>query len=397
MSNPYPAPASPLPSAPTVPPAKSRQHKIRWRLILGEDAEGQCGGLAGPEADMDVALEFLYGREGQGKNRRKADKCQARKGSLDPSSLNVPDWINAVHTLFPQRTIERVEKDALERYKIDELVTNIDLLKRAEPSTTLMKAVMHTKHLMNQEVLAMAREMMRKVVEELMRKLSRPIKSAFLGAADRRKRSNLRVAKNFDARSTIRLNLKYYDPDSGKLFIRTPYFFSRIHRHTDKWQVVILVDESGSMVDSVIHSAVTAAIFFGVKALRTHLVLFDTSIVDVSADCADPVETIMKVQLGGGTDIAQAVMYADKLIDNPRKAIVVLITDFCEGGPPHVLFSACKKLIEQGTILLGLAALDGDAKPNYDRSTAEKIVALGGHVGAMTPGELAEWVAEKVK
>lgn len=174
-------------------------------------------------------------------------------------------------------------------------------------------------------------------------------------------------------------------------------FATRQDLSSDKWQVIILVDESGSMADSVIHSAVTAAIFFGIKTLRTHLVLFDTSIVDVSADCADPVETIMKVQLGGGTDIGQAVCYAEGLIDNPRRSIVVLVTDFCEGAPVHNLYAACRRLIEQGTLLLGLAALDSDAKPHYDHATASRIASLGAHVGAMTPGDLAQWVAEKVR
>jgi len=373
-----------------------KEQKIRWRLILGGEAESACGELEGQDADRDAALEYLYGREGQGRNRRSGNKG-AGKGSLDPSNLTTPDWINAVHSLFPQRTIERIEKDALERYQLQELVTNVELLKRAEPNMTLLKAVLHTKHLMSQEVLAIAREMTRKVVDQLMEKLARPIQSVFLGALDRRRRSTLRVAKNFDAQTTIRRNLQHFDPEGRKLFIRTPYFYSRIRRHTDKWQVIILVDESGSMANSVIHSAVTAAIFFGIKTLRTHLVLFDTSIVDVSADCSDPVEAIMKVQLGGGTDIGQAVCFAESLIDNPRRAIVVLITDFCEGAPVHILFGACKRLIEQGTLLLGLAALDADANPNYDHATAGAIANLGAHVGAMTPGELAEWVAEKAQ
>ena len=370
----------------------SRDRKIRWRLILGNEANDSCGALEGVDAERDAALEYLYGREGQGRNRRSGGKG----ASLDPSQMSIPDWINAVHTLFPQRTIERIEKDALERYKIQELFTNIDLLKRAEPNLTLLKGVLQTKHLMNQEVLAVARELVRKVVEQLMEKLARPLQSIFLGAVNRRKRSSLRVAKNFDALTTIRRNLQHFDPESRRLFIRTPHFFSRVRRHTDKWQVIILVDESGSMADSVIHSAVTAAIFFSIKSIRTHLVLFDTSIVDVSADCADPVETIMRVQLGGGTDIGQAVRYAEGLIDHPRRAIVVLITDFCEGAPVGILFAACKRLIDQGTLLLGLVALDSEANPHYDNATAGHIASLGAHVGAMTPGELAAWVAEKV-
>jgi Mg-chelatase subunit ChlD len=168
-----------------------------------------------------------------------------------------------------------------------------------------------------------------------------------------------------------------------------------VRRQADRWQIIILVDESGSMLDNVIHAAVTAAIFLGLRALRTHLVLFDTAIVDVTDHCNDPVETLMRVQLGG-TDIGHALRYAAELIDNPRRTIVILITDFYEGAPTHLLYSATKQLVDSGVTLLGLAALDSDAKPVYDRTTAEHMVKLGAHVGAMTPGELANWVAQKV-
>ena len=150
---------------------------------------------------------------------------------------------------------------------------------------------------------------------------------------------DLKVAKNFDAHTTVRRNLAHYDSESKRLYIRTPYFYSRVRRQTDRWQVIVVVDESGSMVDSVIHAAVTAAIFFGIESLRTHLVLFDTNIVDVTEHCSDPVETIMKVQLGGGTDIGGALAYASRLVDNPRRTIIVLITDFYEGGPIERLYS----------------------------------------------------------
>jgi hypothetical protein len=377
----------------------------RWRLVLGAEAEQGLGcSLEGVDAQRDQALGFLYNREyGAGSNVRRrgatpGTKSQGeRQGGLEESQLTVPEWINAVNTLFPRRTIERIEKDALERYQLQELVTNPDLLARAQPSQTLLKAVLHTRHLMNQEVLAMARVLVRKVIEQLMEKLARPMRSVFLGAADRRRRSHQKVAKNFDARSTIRRNLAHWDVASGRLFIRTPYFYSRIRRQTDRWQIILVVDESGSMADSVIHSAVTAAIFCGISSLRTHLVLFDTNVVDVSGECADPVEAIMKVQLGGGTDISNALSYAAGLVDNPRRTIVVLITDFFEGGPLDRLFLVTRHLTESGVTLLGLAALDERAEPAYDRGTAEKMVALGAHVAAMTPGELAEWVAQKVR
>jgi Mg-chelatase subunit ChlD len=368
---------------------------VRWRLVLGESAEEALGtSLGGADAERDAALGFLYDREyGPGRNVR----MRKGKGGTGESQLAVPEWVNAVHELFPKRTIERLEKDALERYQLQEMVTNPEVLQRAQPNVTLLKAVLHTKHLMNAEVLALARLLVRKVVQDLMEKLARPIQQPFTGALDRRKRSHLKVAKNFDAETTIRRNLAQFDPEAKKLYIKTPYFHSRVRRQVDRWQIIVLVDESGSMMDSVIHAAVTAAIFFGIKSVRTHLVLFDTAVVDVTDQCNDPVETMMSVQLGGGTDIGQALAYAAGLVENPRRTIVVLISDFYEGAPEQRLLNTAKQLLESGVTLLGLAALDERADPNYDRALAGKLVAMGAHVGAMTPGELAEWVATKVK
>jgi Mg-chelatase subunit ChlD len=195
---------------------------------------------------------------------------------------------------------------------------------------------------------------------------------------------------------TIRANLGHYRPAERRLFIETPHFFSRTRKQIDQWQVILLVDQSGSMVDSVIHSAVTAACLWGLPGVRTHLVAFDTDVVDLSSEVDDPVELLMKVQLGGGTDIARAVRYGAGLIEQPRRAIVVLITDFYEGGSPSLLIRTVRELVEQGTKVLGLAALDHDANPSYDTHTAQSLADVGASVGAMTPGQLATFVAEQV-
>lgn len=373
-----------------------RTRQIRWRLVLGPGAEETCGALpAGAWEEREAMLGYLYDREyGSGRNVRLGGD---RRGSLDPSQLTVPDWINAVHELFPKKTIERLEKDALERYQLEELVTNLDLLSRAQPNMTLLKAVLRTKHLMNQKVLAMARKLVSQVIQQLLEKMARPVQKPFTGVLDRRQRSFLKVAKNFDAQTTIRRNLANYDPKTGRLYLKTPYFNSRVRRQFNRWRLIILVDQSGSMLDSAIYTAVTASIFYGLTAIRTHLCLFDTTVVDLTEQCADPVETLMKVQLGGGTDIGHALSYAASLVDHPRQTIVILITDFYEGGPVARLLSIAKELIESGVTLLGLAALDERAEPNYDRDLAQRLVNLGAHIGAMTPGELAEWVAEKVR
>ncbi|OMI18096.1 hypothetical protein BUQ74_06925 [Leptospira weilii serovar Heyan] len=320
-----------------------------------------------------------------------------RKGSSGESKLTVPLWINEIHELFPKTTIERIEKDALERYQVMEMVTNPELLKRVSPNKTLLKAVLHTRHLMEPNVLNLARELVRKVVEELMKKLETTILTSFRGVKNRHRRSSLRIYKNFDVRGTIRANLKHFDPASKKLILQKPLFHSRIHRSmADRWRLIILVDQSGSMADSVIHSAVTASIFWGIKTLKTTLVLFDTNVVDVTDHCSDPVETLMKVQLGGGTDIGSAVLYAEGKIENPRRTMIILISDFFEGAPPSRLVSAVHRLAESGVRILGLAALDETANPNYDAEMADKLVKAGAEIGAMTPGELAEWVGEKI-
>ncbi len=369
------------------------QRQRRWRLILGAGVESTMGALSGRDAAQDEALSYLYDREyASERNVRASD----RKGGLEESQLTVPEWINRVHELFPQKTIERIEKDALERYQLQEMVTNPELLARVQPSQTLLKAVLHMKHLMNEQVLALARQLVRRVVEQLMEKLAREVRQPFTGALDRRRRSLLMVAKNFDARTTLRRNLKNWDPVKRRLVIESPYFFSRVRRQTDRWQLILLVDESGSMLDSVIHSAVTAACFWHLRALKTHLVLFDTAVVDVTEYCTDPVETLMKVQLGGGTDIGQALVYANSLIENPRRTIVVLVSDFFEGAPIGRLYAAAQQIISSGATLLGLAALDSQARPHYDEDVARQLVKYGAHVGAMTPGELAEWVAKKI-
>jgi Mg-chelatase subunit ChlD len=372
----------------------NRRRMMRWRLALGEGTEETLGACTGQARQRDQALGFLYGRAyGRGRNVR----SRSDGASLGASSLTVPEWINLVHQLFPKKTIERIEKDALERYKLEEMVTNPDVLRRAQPNQTLLKAIMHTKHLMNAELLKLARDLVRKVVEELFRKLARPLEAPFLGAVNRRRRSMLRVAKNFDVARTVRSNLEHFDPATKRLVIQAPLFFSRVRRRIDRWKVIILVDESGSMADSVIHAAVTAAIFHGIASLRTHMVLFDTSVVDVTDQAGDPVETIMKVQLGGGTDIGGALAYAAGLVEDPSRTIIVLITDFFEGAPENRLVATATALIESGVTLLGLAALDQEAAPRYDTAMAQKLVNLGAHVGAMTPGELAAWVAEKVR
>jgi Mg-chelatase subunit ChlD len=197
-----------------------------------------------------------------------------------------------------------------------------------------------------------------------------------------------------DMRWVLRDNLRHYDPQTRRIAVERLHFFARRKRNRTRWQVILLVDQSGSMASSVIHSAVTAACLWGLPGVKTHLVAFDTEIVDLTSDVDDPCELLMQVQLGGGTDIAKAVRYAADLVEQPENAVVVLISDFFEGGSEAYLVNLVAELTAQRTRVLGLAALDGQADPCFDRDMARRLVAAGAEIGAMTPGELAGWLAE---
>ena len=365
----------------------------RWRLLLGEPAEGSLGGLSGDAARMDAALRWLYGRD-QGLAER---DVLERGAGLEASALSVPEWINEVGQLFPKETVERLERDAIERFHIEEVVTSPEVLERVEPNPTLLEAVLRTKHLMNPQVLSLARQLVARVVAALMERFRTEVRFAFHGTRDRRRPSRLRAARNFDFDRTIRANLKRWSPEKRRLFLESPRFFSRSKRFTERWQFLLLVDQSGSMVSSVIHSAVTAACLWGLPGMDTRLVAFDTEVVDLTADVTDPVELLMKVQLGGGTNIGKALAYAAQRIEAPRRAIVVLISDLCEGATPEVMLRVVGELAAQGTTVLALAALDPEAQPAYDRAMGQRLADRGAHVGAMTPGQLAAFIAERVK
>jgi hypothetical protein len=369
----------------------------RWRLLLGEAGQSSLGATGSAAAAMDRSLAWLYGRDDDSQQGRGPDDSLDRHGGSEASQLSVPEWINGIHELFPKETIERLERDAIERYGIDEVVTNLDVLERATPNPALLQAVLRTKHLMNPQVLAMARKLVEKVVRELIEKLAKEVQRSFSGARKPQQLSLQGAASQFAARETLKRNLRHYDVQRRQLVIQRPLFHVNTRRVLEPWQVFLLVDQSGSMLGSVIHAAVTAACLWGLPGIKTHLIAFDTEVVDLSENVTDPVEVLMGVQLGGGTFIGKAVGYAAERVEVPRRAIVVIVSDFYEGMSEHVLLGHVRALVAQGSIVLGLAALDERADPVYDKELAGKLAEAGAHVAAMTPGQLAAWLAEKLK
>ena len=354
---------------------RDQEQLNKWRLMLGRYADGQISFGQGSQSyvDVDNVLDYLYSRE-YGEDEGVRDPKELTGGS-DGSNLTVSKWINEVNRLFPKETIEVLEKEALDRYGM----------------TELLKLILQLKGLMSPKVLQAAKQIVRKVVEELRKKFEQEIRQNLTGRIDKNQESAIATARNLDVKKTILRNLKHYDKEKERLVLEKVYFYSRVKQNVT-WHVVIAVDESGSMLDSVIHSSVMAGIFASLPMLETKLVIFDTNVVDLSDYVEDAVETLMNVQLGGGTDIGKAMRYCETLVTIPERTIFVLVTDLYEGGHPQEMYACARGLVEAGVKLVVLTALDKEENPNYNRSAAAKMAALGAHVGAMTPGELAEWV-----
>ena len=375
----------------------SQQVLARWRLVLGHYAKDQINpGMSVAQQRIEKALDFLYSREYRGRGvREEQDRDGPRSGSLDPSQLTVPRWLSEVRELFPKETVAVIEKHALDRYGLTELVTDPEILRRLEPNFDLLKMLLTFRGHLQGEVLNEARRIIRNVVEEIKQRLAAEVRRAFSGRRNRFRRSNVKIAQNLDWRGTIRKNLKNFDARRKQIVVDQVLFFSRIQRRLP-WRIILCVDQSGSMAGSVIYSAVLAGILSSLPLIDVKLVVFDTSIVDLSDRIDDPVETLMSVQLGGGTNIGQAMQYCEQLMEDPHRTIAVLISDFCEGASPAPLVASCRRFREAGAKLLGLAALDENANPSYDIHMAEILAEAGMDIAALTPKHFAEWLAKTI-
>ncbi|MDL9936587.1 VWA domain-containing protein [Gordonia sp. ABSL1-1] len=384
----------------------------RWRLVLGRYAQPQLGAPqeGSPIERQAQALDFLYGRAYAGRGVLDADGGGQQPGGGpgpgggdlgpgggDQSDPRVTHWLGEIHDLFPPDVSEVIVHHALERFGLTEVMADPRVLRDVTPSPELLALLLTLRRTLPAAVDAQLRRMVTEVVDELRRRLEPEVRRVLAGARRGYTHSPLPVAANFDVQGTIRRNLKNYDPNRRRLVTTDLRFFDR-HARRLSWDVIICIDQSGSMAESVIHSAVLAAILAGLPNLRTALIVFDTSIIDLSAHADDPITVLMSVQLGGGTDIGQAVRYATTLVENPTRTIVVLITDFCEGGPPSELVRAVGALVEGGVRTLGLASLaeqsPGRPVPHYDRAMAQRLADEGMEIAACTPRQLADWLVE---
>lgn len=384
-------------TVPTARPgatAEELEAARRWRLVLGRYAAQE---LPQDPADTGVerALQYLYDREYVERGHRlgKGPGGRGGGGSLDPSALKALDWLGQARTLFPRETFERMQVDAVSRYRLTDLLADPDAAEALEPSRELATALLQVRGRLDERAAAGLRTVIARVVEDIVRRLRPQFATALTGRKDRSRRSVHKVSQNFDGKRTLAANLSRYDPESGRLIVQDVRFVSRVRR-TLTWEVVLLVDQSGSMAASLLYSAVCAGIMSALPGITVRLAVFDTNVVDLSHLAHDPVAVLLTAQLGGGTDIAKAVRYAEQQVTNPSRTVVVLVSDFEEGGSVTQLLAGVRRLAESGVRMLGLAALDEAAEPVYDHGTARRLAECGMHVAALTPDRFAEWLGE---
>jgi Mg-chelatase subunit ChlD len=367
----------------------------RWRLLLGPYGEEQLPLETKMSQEIDGTLDFLYSREYGGK-RSLRQKAGNRSADLSGSFPALPQWINKVRTLFPREAQEILEKDALERYELTEMLTDPKILEGLEPNLALLKSLMQVRQLLHGEALNMARHLVAQVVEELRRKIESDVVRSLRGKINRTAYGGKPSLPTINFKRTILRNLKNYDRDRKRLIVENLVCHPR-ERRTVPWEIIIAVDQSGSMMNSVIYSAIMASIFWKLPLVRAKMVLFDTSVVDMTEQIDDPVETLMNVQLGGGTDITKALSYCSQLVENPQRTILVLISDLFEGRSYSGMYQNARALIESQVKLVVLTALDFNAVPEYDKRAAQTLANMGAEVGALTPNQLAEWVGDIIR
>lgn len=361
----------------------------RWRLVLGRYAKESIdpAGMTSHDQQLDQSLDYLYGREYEGRGIMRG------RGTLDAGQIKAIDWLHKARTLFPQEVFERMQHHALEKYQLNEMLNDPAILLSLEPNQALARTLLGMRGRLSGEMLDAVRTVIKKVVEDITRRLRAEFINALVGRRNRFRQSHMPSAQNFDWRATIQANLRHFDVASQRLVIARPHFNARVKRNLP-WDVILCVDQSGSMLDSVMYSAIVAGILSSLPTVNVRLVVFNTSVVDLTHMAGDPVQVLLTVQLGGGTDIGRAMHYCESLVKVPHRTVVALISDFEEGALPGPLLSSVRRMAEARVTVLGLAALDEEARPVYDRTMAQRLADRGMEVAALTPTHFAQWLAE---
>ena len=366
----------------------------RWRLVLGKDAEGGMtssgsGGagddlgfaLSASEQGMDGVLEALYGQE--------------RSAGLGGSNPRVARWLGDIRTYFPTSAVRVMQGDALARLNLTQMLMEPELLATVEPDVHLVASLLSLNKVMPAKTKDTARQVVRKVVEDLERRLATPLLQAVRGSLNRASRTTRPHAHEIDWDRTIRANLKNYLPERKTIIAEKLIGYG--HKRSSLRDIVLCVDQSGSMATSVVYSGIFGAVLASLTAVTTRMVVFDTAVVDLTDDLHDPVDLLFGTQLGGGTDINRALAYCQTLISRPQQTILVLVTDLYEGGNSAEMLRRAAELAASGVHLVCLLALDDSGTPSYDPRNAAALAALGCPAFACTPDLFPDLMAAAIQ
>ncbi|MFH8887329.1 VWA domain-containing protein [Streptomyces sp. NPDC017949] len=353
----------------------------RWRMVLGGgEADGTGHTLAGQDAAMDAALGALYGG-GSGGARRSSGE---RSAGLGGSAPNVARWLGDIRTYFPAPVVQVMQRDAIERLGLASLLLEPEMLEAVEPDVHLVGTLLSLNKAMPDTTKETARAVVRKVVEQLEKRLATRTRATLTGALDRSARTNRPRHHDIDWDRTIRANLKNYLPEYRTIVPERLVGHGRASQSVKK-EVVLCIDQSGSMAASVVHASVFGAVLASMRSISTRLVVFDTAVVDLTDRLDDPVDVLFGTQLGGGTDINRALAYCQSKITRPADTVVVLISDLYEGGIRDEMLKRVAAMKGAGVEFVTLLALSDEGAPAYDREHAAALAALGAPAFACTP------------
>jgi hypothetical protein len=361
----------------------------RWRLVLGQAVEdsfqNSVGGslLSEEELLMDAALAAIYDEESGGSGGKGA--------GIGSGGYNLSKWLGDVRSFFPDDIVSVIQSDAIEKKGLSQLLFEPETLRNIKPSIEMVATLMSLKGKIPERTKETARELVKAVVEEIKLLLENDVQRAVKGAINRKKRTVLpSSAKNIDWKYTIARNLKNYDQER-KIIIPERFYFFDQKRKSNQWNIILDIDQSGSMADSVIYASIIGSIFASIPALETHVVAFDTEVVDLSEKCkTDPVDMLFGIQLGGGTDINKSIAYCEQFITDPAKTIFILISDLYENGNQAGMLRRMKEMKESGVMVIALLALNDKGVPDYDESNARKLASMGIPCFGCTPNKLPE-------
>lgn len=357
----------------------------RWRLILGGGpADGTGCQLTGEFAEMDSALGQLY------------DPDEKRSGGLGASSPRVARWLGDIRRYFSSSTVRVMQRDALERLNLRQMLLEPEILESVEPNVHLVSTIVSLQGVVPEETRRTARMVVQQVVDELMRKLETSMRSAVFGSLNRAARTNRPRHHDIDWQRTIRANLKHYQAEFKSIIPERLIGYARRQRSFQR-EVILCIDQSGSMAASIVYSSIFGAIMASLPAVRTRFVVFDTSVVDLTEKLEDPVDLLFGTQLGGGTDINGAVKYCQGLITQPANTILVLISDLFEGGVEKELLRRSAEIVGGGTQMVTLLALSDEGAPAYDAELAQKLSNLGVPSFACTPDKFPDLMAAAIQ